>query len=79
MNDSLRPPPYASAVSRVVTPSSHASSSSRNASSRVVPWPKNAGAEPMPPKLPQPRITRETATPLRPSARSSTGRSYVAA
>ena len=44
-----------------------------------VAWPKNAGAEPMPPKLPQPRITRETAIPLRPSARFSTGRSYVAA
>ena len=30
----------------------------------------------MPPKLPQPRITRETRTPLRPSSRVSTARSY---
>ena len=28
-----------------------------NASSFVSPFPKNAGAEPMPPKLPQPRTT----------------------
>ena len=72
MKVSLRPPPYASAVSSARMPRSHASSSSRNASSRLVPWPKNAGAEPMPPKLPQPSTIRVTATPLRPSARCST-------
>src|SRR6187551_3405678 len=77
MYSSLCPPPYASAVSRVVIPRSHAASRSRNASSREVPWPNSRGAEPTPPKLPQPRITCETATPLRPSARCSTRRSYA--
>ena len=57
--DSLRPPPYASAVSNVVSPASQAASITANASSFVSPWPKNAGAEPMPPKFPHPRITRE--------------------
>ena len=32
------------------------------ASSSVVPWPKNAGAEPMPPKLPQPSESRGQVT-----------------
>ena len=77
MNVSLRPPPYASAVSNVVIPSSQAASMSRNASSFDVPWPKNAGDEPIPPKLPQPRMMRETATPLPPScALLHRGRSY---
>ena len=34
--------------------------------SRDSPRPKNAGAEPMPPKLPQPRITRVTRSPVSP-------------
>jgi hypothetical protein len=63
---SLRPPPYASAVSKVVIPASHAASISANACSRVSPLPKKAGDEPMPPKLPQPRITRETRIPVVP-------------
>ena len=44
----------------------------RGASSRGIPWPKNAGEEPTPPKLPQPRTIRVTETPLRPSSRVST-------
>ena len=44
----------------------------RNATSFAIPWPKNAGEEPTPPKLPQPSTTRVTATPLRPSSRVST-------
>ena len=59
---SLRPPPYASAVSNIVIPSDQAASMMRNASSSSSPWPKNSGAEPMPPKLPQPRMMRETST-----------------
>ena len=51
---SLRPPPYASAVSKCVIPIAHAASISSIACSSVSPWPKNAGAEPIPPKLPQP-------------------------
>ena len=79
MYDSLRPPPYASAVSSVVMPRSQAASSSLNASSRVVPCPNSDGLEPIPPKLPQPSTTRVTATPLFPSARCSTARSYAGA
>jgi hypothetical protein len=71
MYDSLRPPPYASAVSKVVIPASQAASRSACASPSVSPEPKNAGAEPIPPKLPQPRMIRDTATPLRPSVRCS--------
>ena len=78
MYSSLRPSPYASAVSSVVIPISHAASSNRNASSRGVPLPTWAGDEPMPPKFPQPRMIRDTAIPLRPSARCSIGRSYAA-
>src|SRR3990170_681812 len=44
----------------------------RKASSFGIPWPKKAGADPTPPKFPQPRITCETETPLRPSSRCST-------
>jgi hypothetical protein len=66
MNDSLRPPPYASAVSNVVMPASQAASMIANASSRLSPRPKNAGDDPMPPKLPQPRMTFETRMPERP-------------
>ena len=72
---SLRPPPYASAVSNVVIPSSQAASMIRGASSRGMPWPKSAGAEPTPPKFPQPRMIRVTEIPLRPSSRVSTPRS----
>ena len=48
------------------------------ASSRKVPLPKGDGDEPIPPKLPQPRMMRDTAMPLRASARCSTARSYAA-
>ena len=41
-----------------------------NASSSFSPWPKNSGAEPMPPKFPQPRMMRETSMPF-PSCRRS--------
>ena len=68
---SLRPPPYASAVSNVVIPSSQAASMIRGASSREMPCPKSAGAEPTPPKFPQPRTMRVTEIPLRPSSRRS--------
>ena len=71
MKLSLRPPPYASAVSKVVIPRSQAASMRRNASCLVVPWPKNAGEEPIPPKLPQPSTIRVMATPLPPRTRSS--------
>ena len=54
MDCSLRPPPYASAVSNQRRPSSQAESMIANASSRLSPCPKNAGVEPIPPKLPQP-------------------------
>ena len=37
------------------------------ASSSDSPCPKNAGDEPMPPKLPQPRMIRETRAPVVPS------------
>ena len=69
---SLLPPPYASAVSNVRIPSSQAASMIRGASSCGIPWPKKAGEEPTPPKLPQPRTIRVTDTPLRPSSRVST-------
>src|SRR6187200_2881268 len=69
---SLRPPPYASAVSNVRIPSSQAASMIRGASSRGIPCPKKAGEEPTPPKFPQPRTIRVTDTPLRPSSRVST-------
>jgi len=68
---SLRPPPYASAVSKVVIPRSQAASMIRNASWCEIPSPKNAGADPTPPKFPQPSASRETTTPLRPSSRRS--------
>ena len=55
---SLRPPPYASAVSNHVMPASQAASISSSACSSVSPCSKKAGAEPIPPKLPQPRMTR---------------------
>src|SRR5205823_407580 len=71
---SLRPPPYASAVSNVVMPSSHARSMIAAASSSLSPPPKNSGADPIPPKLPQPRMIRETSKPLWPSARVSISR-----
>ena len=48
------------------------------ASASVSPAPKNAGDEPMPPKLPQPRMMRETSMPLRPRGRCSMPRCYAA-
>src|SRR5207249_3747935 len=51
-------------------PSSQALSMIWNASSSFSPWPKNSGAEPMPPKFPQPRMMRETSMPF-PSCRRS--------
>src|SRR5687768_266178 len=71
MNDSLRPPPYASAVSNAVIPASQAASMSACASPSVSPAPKCTVDEPRPPKLPQPRTIRDTSTPLRPRARCS--------
>ena len=68
---SLRPPPYASAVSKCVIPIAHAASISSIACSSVRPWPKNAGAEPMPPKLPQPSAIRGIVFPELPSGRCS--------
>src|SRR5215471_15396317 len=50
-------------------PNSHAASISRSAWSSLSPWPKNSGAEPTPPKLPQPSATRETVMAERPSGR----------
>ena len=47
-----------------------------SASSRDSPEPKSSGAEPIPPKLPQPRTTLVTRMPLPPSSRASIGRSY---
>src|SRR5262245_45133566 len=58
---SLRPPPYASAVSNVRIPSDQATSINSNACSSLSPWPKNCGAEPTPPKFPQPRTSRSIA------------------
>ena len=55
---SLRPPPYASAVSKWSIPCSQAASISANASSRLRPCPNSSGAEPTPPKFPQPSATR---------------------
>src|SRR5262249_16326798 len=72
--DSLRPPPYASAVSKDVRPSDHAVSMIAKACSSDSPAPKSSGADPIPPKLPQPRTTRLSRTPVVPSSRSSTAR-----
>src|SRR3990172_3555360 len=47
-------------------PISHAASMRAKASSSDSPLPKNAGALPTPPKLPQPRPTAETFRPVRP-------------
>src|SRR4051794_27209109 len=58
MYDSLRPPPYASAVSNQRKPAAHAASMIARASSSFWPLPKNAGADPMPPKLPHPSARR---------------------
>src|SRR3954464_13868804 len=47
-------------------PPAHAASMISRASSSVFPLPKNAGADPMPPKLPQPserRVTRASGIP----------------
>src|SRR5207237_8532347 len=73
---SLRPPPYASPVSNAVKSRSHAASMIANASASDSPWPKKAGAEPIPPKLPQPSTIRESSIPDSPTFRRSTGRFY---
>ena len=57
-------------------PSSHAASMSANAPFSALPWPKNSGAEPTPPKLPQPSTIRGTSSPVSPSGRRSTARAY---
>src|SRR3954471_7638247 len=49
---------------------------SANACSRDSPCPKSSGAEPMPPKFPQPSTILETSIPVRPSGRRSTGGAY---
>ena len=53
-------------MSKVVSPASQAASISANACSSVSPRPKNAGDEPIPPKFPQPRISREISIPVPP-------------
>ena len=53
-------------MSKVVIPASQAASMTVNASSRVSPLPNQAGVEPTPPKLPQPRMIRLTRTPVPP-------------
>ena len=50
-------------------PNSQAASISSSAWSSLSPWPKNSGAEPIPPKLPQPSAIRETVRAERPSGR----------
>src|SRR5271168_595548 len=54
-------------------PCSQAASISSNASGSLSPWPNSPGAEPTPPKLPQPSATRGIVSPLRPSRRRSDG------
>src|SRR5262249_57167970 len=66
-----RPPPSALGVSKKLTPDSKARSISSRACSSVSPMPKKAGAEPMPPKLPQPSPSREIFSPVEPSRRYS--------
>ena len=44
-------------------PAAQAASISANAPSSVSPWPKNSGAEPTPPKFPQPSAIRAPASP----------------
>src|SRR5262249_13654695 len=74
---SLRPPPYEAAVSKKVTPAAQAASISSNACSRVSPWPNSSGADPMPPKFPQPRPMRESSSGVRPRRRLSMRRAYA--
>src|SRR6476659_173079 len=57
-------------------PAVQAASISANASSRPSPWPNSSGAEPMPPKLPQPSTILDTSSPVSPSGRRSTARAY---
>jgi hypothetical protein len=64
-------------VSKWVIPSSHAASINANASSSDWPRPKNAGAEPTPPKLPQPSMIRGTCMPEAPSGRRGISRRVV--
>src|SRR5215831_4947681 len=53
-------------------PDAQAASISSNAWSSVSPWPKNSGAEPIPPKLPQPSPIRATVSPGMPPPTSAT-------
>src|SRR6478672_7673745 len=57
-------------------PAAHAASIKANASSRLSPWPKSSGADPIPPKFPQPSTILDTSSPVAPSGRRSTGRAY---
>jgi hypothetical protein len=50
-------------------PISQAASMIAKASSSLSPWPKNAGAEPIPPKFPHPSAMREISIPVFPSVR----------
>ena len=54
-------------MSKWVIPSSQAASISAIASCSFWPWPKNAGAEPTPPKFPQPSAIRGIVWSERPS------------
>src|SRR5690242_1581641 len=69
---SLRPSPYTSAVSRNVTPACTAASSTASASASAT-SPQSA------PSCQVPRPTTETARPVRPRMRSSTGNDLTAA
>src|SRR5262249_31693348 len=44
---------------------------------RDSPWPNSSGADPIPPKLPQPRPMRESSSGVRPRRRSSMRRAYA--
>jgi tryptophan 2,3-dioxygenase len=57
-------------------PAAHAASIKADASSRLSPWPKSSGADPIPPKFPQPSAILDTSSPVVPSGRRSTGRAY---
>ena len=61
-------------MSKTLIPAAQAASIRANASSRLSPWPKSSGAEPMPPKFPQPSAILDTSSS--PSGRRSTGRAY---
>jgi hypothetical protein len=58
-------------------PNSQAASISSSAWSWFSPWPKNSGAEPTPPKLPQPSAIRETVRADRPGGRLVSSASLI--